>query len=96
MAISVAIAAYMQPWRASLEATKTQEDVPETQLLPLRGAECNTQSCRGGEGSSLSSTVATTDNTVTTGRSVAVAAMTVADKSCARAVAANIKPAGVD
>ena len=92
----MAIAAYMQPWRASLEATKTQEDVPETQLLPLRGAECNTQSCRGGEGSSLASTAATTDKNVTTGRSVTAMATAVADKSCARAAAANIKPADLD
>ena len=38
--ISVAIAVSFKP-------TKTQEDVPETQSLPLGGAECNTQPCRG-------------------------------------------------
>ena len=37
----------MPPRRASLEPTKTQEDVPGTQVLPLGGAYCNNQPCKG-------------------------------------------------
>ena len=37
----------MQPLRASLEPTKTQEDVSEAQVLPLGEAECNNQLCGG-------------------------------------------------
>ena len=37
----------MQPWRASCELTKMQEDVPEAQTLQLDGAQWNNQHCRG-------------------------------------------------
>ena len=50
----------------------------------------------GGEGSSLASTVATTDKTVKTSRSIAAAATTVTDKNCARAAATNDKAAVPD
>ena len=49
----------------------------------------------GGEGSSLASSAATTDKVIKARTSVATAAMTVADESCARAAAANDKPAGL-
>ena len=44
----------------------------------------------------MASTATTTDKNVTAGRSVAAKATTVADKSCARAAAANIKPDDLD
>ena len=45
----------------------------------------------GGEGSYLASTAATADITIKISTSVAAAAMTVTDESCARAAAANDK-----
>ena len=47
----------------------------------------------GGEGSSLASTGGTTDKVVKARTSVAAAATTVADESCARVAAANDKAA---
>ena len=49
----------------------------------------------GGDGSSLASTSATTDKVVKARTSIATATTTVADESCARAAAANDKPAGL-
>ena len=48
------------------------------------------------EGSSLASTAATTDKVVKARTAVVTAATTVADESCARAAAANDKPAGLE
>ena len=73
-------------------------EIKITLFTHLLSRGCNTQSCRGGEGLSLASTAATTDKDFTAGRSVSVAATAtpVADKSCDRAAAANIKPDGLD
>ena len=50
----------------------------------------------GGEGSSLVGTVATIDMTVKTSTSLAAAATTVTDESCASAAAANDKATAPD
>ena len=61
----------------------------------LRHNHCNwaehsaTITAEGGEGSSLASTAATADKVTNIVTLIAVAATTVADKSCARAAAAN-------
>ena len=48
------------------------------------------------EGAFLTSTAGTADKTVTAATSIAATATTVTNKSCARAAAANDKPAGLD
>ena len=50
----------------------------------------------GGEGSSLASTASPADTAATVTMSVVASATTVADESCARAVAANDKWVGQD
>ena len=50
----------------------------------------------GGGGSFLASTAATTDKVAITAMFVTATATTVADKNCARAAAANDKPASPD
>ena len=87
----------MLPCRAALEPTKTQEDVPETQELPLL-QQLILQREGKGEGPSLASTasLALANKAATTTTSVAAAATTIGDKSCARAASSNDKRVGPD